>query len=86
MESNKLYVGNLNYKATPDDVKNVFSEYGEVLKVQLITDKETGRLKGYGFVEFATSDEAAAAKNALSDQDFMQRRMKIDFANPKTRN
>ncbi len=80
METNKLYVGNLNYKATSEDVKNIFAKHGNVVSVKLI--EKDGLKKGFGFVEFENASEASTAKDALADQDFMNRKLKIDFAKP----
>ena len=57
----KLYVGNLPYNTTEDDLRNLFSQYGSVDSVAVITDRETGRSKGFGFVEFGNDSEARAA-------------------------
>lgn len=86
MVSNKLYVGNLNYKATSEDVMDLFGQYGEIKSVKLIEGKdETGRVikKGFGFVEFEASDDAARAKEALSGAQFQNRALKVDFARPQ---
>ena len=56
----KIYVGNLNFRATDDSLRDLFSPYGEVTSAKVITDKETGRSRGFGFVEM--SDEAASKK------------------------
>lgn len=55
----KLYVGNLPFSATEDEIRDLFSQYGEVQSVKLITDRETGRPRGFGFVEMENADEAA---------------------------
>ncbi|MEF3192363.1 MAG: RNA-binding protein [Campylobacterales bacterium] len=86
MVSNKLYVGNLNYKATSDDVKELFGQYGAVRAVKLIEGKdETGRVikKGFGFVEFEDASDAKRAKEALSGAQFQSRALKVDFARPQ---
>ena len=75
----KLYVGNLPFSASEDDVRDYFAPYGEVISVALITDRETGRLRGFGFVEM--NDEGAlAAIEALDGQSFMGRNLKINEA------
>ena len=77
--SKKLYVGNLSFSSTEDDVRNAFSAFGEVHSVSLITDRETGRLRGFGFVEM--NDEGAmAAVEALDGQSFQGRNLKINEA------
>lgn len=80
-ELNTLYVGNLNYKASKEDLESLFGEFGEVAKVRLI--EKDGIKKGFGFVEFAESAAAKKSKDELDGQEFMGRRLKIDFALPK---
>lgn len=60
---NKIYVGNLPYSTTEDDLTNAFASFGEIVNIKLIKDRETGRSKGFAFIEFSQSDEA---NNALS--------------------
>ncbi len=65
--SKKIYVGNLPFSASDDEVRNLFAEYGEVNSVSLITDRDTGRPRGFGFVEMASGgDEAISALNGTS--------------------
>ena len=66
-----IYVGNLSYQATEDDVQTVFSEYGTVKRVQLPTDRETGRMRGFGFVEMSSDKEEDAAIEALDGAEWM---------------
>ena len=80
---NKLYVGNLPYAATEDDLKNHFSQAGTVTSVALIKDRATGRAKGFGFVEMATAEEAQKAINMLNGQDFMGRTITVNVARPR---
>ena len=72
MQTNKLYVGNMNYNATHQDVEDLFSNYGTVVNVKLIEGK------GFGFVEMSTQEEAEKAKEALSNADFAGRTLKVD--------
>ena len=65
----KLYVGNLSFTSTESEIRNAFSVYGTVDTVNLITDRDTGRAKGFGFVEMSTAAEANAAVKALHGQD-----------------
>ena len=67
----KLYVGNLPYNTTEDDLRNLFSQYGSIDSVAVITDRETGRSKGFGFVEFGNDAEARSAIQALSGQEYV---------------
>jgi RNA recognition motif-containing protein len=80
----KLYVGNLPFSATEDAVRNLFSTHGAVEKVSLITDRETGRARGFGFVEMSNTD-ATRAMEALNGKDFDGRALKINEAQDKPR-
>lgn len=73
----KLYVGNLPFSATEDGVRELFSQYGEVHSVSIITDRETGRPRGFGFVEM---ENAAEAIGALNGQDFEGRSLTVNEA------
>ncbi len=77
----KLYVGNLTYDTTEDNLVELFSEYGEVLSAQIIIDRDTNRSKGFGFVEMA--DGADEAANALNGQDFKGRNLTVNEARPR---
>ncbi|MBW4544686.1 MAG: RNA-binding protein [Symplocastrum torsivum CPER-KK1] len=78
-----IYVGNLSYEVTQEDLSAVFAEYGSVKRVQLPTDRETGRLRGFGFVEMATEAEEAAAIEALDGAEWMGRDLKVNKAKPR---
>jgi RNA recognition motif-containing protein len=78
-----IYVGNLSYEVTQDTLSAVFAEYGSVKRVQLPTDRETGRLRGFGFVEMGTEAEEAAAIEALDGAEWMGRDLKVNKAKPK---
>ncbi|HUQ11908.1 MAG TPA: RNA-binding protein [Steroidobacteraceae bacterium] len=80
----KLYVGNLPFSATEDGVRTLFSAHGTVEKVSLISDRETGRPRGFGFIEMSNAD-ASRAMQALNGQDFDGRAMKINEAQDKPR-
>jgi RNA recognition motif-containing protein len=77
----KIYVGNLPFSATEDDVHALFSQYGSVESVKLITDRDTGRPRGFGFVEM--SDGASEAIAALNDKEFEGRNLKVNEARPR---
>jgi RNA recognition motif-containing protein len=79
---NKLYVGNLPYAASEDDVKEHFSKAGTVTSVALIKDRATGRAKGFGFVEMSSADEAQKAISMFHGQDFMGRSITVNVARP----
>ena len=79
-----IYVGNLNYTISEDELKNVFSAYGEVISVKLINDKETKRPKGFGFVEMSDDRAANNAIEELNGSDLKGRNMKVNQAKPPT--
>lgn len=81
-----IYVGNLSYKVTEEDLTAVFSEYGSVKRVQLPVDRETGRMRGFGFVEMSTDEEEEAAIEALNGAEWMGRDMKVNKAKPRENN
>ncbi|MDZ7960496.1 MAG: RNA-binding protein [Aulosira sp. DedQUE10] len=78
-----VYVGNLSYEVTEESLNAVFAEYGTVKRVQLPTDRETGRLRGFGFVEMGSEAEEAAAIEALDGAEWMGRDLKVNKAKPK---
>ncbi len=80
----KLYVGNLPFSTTETEVNDLFSQHGEVLDVALISDRETGRPKGFGFVEMKEEQAARDAIGALDGQDFGGRNIKVNEARPRT--
>lgn len=82
--ANKIYVGNLPYSTTEDDLRNEFSECGEIERVQLITDRETGRSKGFAFVTF-TSEDAMAAALEKNNSELQGRALRINKAIEKPR-
>ena len=82
--SKKLYVGNLSFSSTENDIRDHFSAYGEVLSVNLITDRETGRLRGFGFVEMDDAGAAAAIQN-LDGKELGGRSLKVNEAQDKPR-
>jgi RNA recognition motif-containing protein len=78
-----IYVGNLSYDVTQEDLTAVFAEYGSVKRIQLPTDRETGRLRGFAFVEMGTEAEETAAIEALDGAEWMGRDMKVNKAKPR---
>jgi RNA recognition motif-containing protein len=82
MES-KLYVGNLPYDVTEEDLRGLFAQAGEVKEVALITDRATGRSKGFGFVEMATQADAEKAIQTLNNHDLGGRALKVSMARPR---
>ena len=78
-----IYVGNLSYDVTEEDLTSVFAKYGSVKRVQLPTDRETGRMRGFGFVELGADSEEDAAIDALDGAEWMGRDMKVNKAKPR---
>lgn len=78
-----IYVGNLNYEVTQEDLSDVFSEYGKVKRVHLPTDRETGRKRGFGFVEMETEAEEEKAIETLDGAEWMGREIKVNKARPR---
>jgi RNA recognition motif-containing protein len=81
-----LYIGNLDYAINEDQINKMFSEFGEVTSVNIITDKYTGRNKGFGFVEMTNDDEAKAAISALNGKVINSREITVNVARPKSDN
>lgn len=79
----KLYVGNLPFSYTEDELKELFSEFGTVAHVKLITDRETGRSRGFGFVEFESDEEADKAIAAVNGRDMGGRALIVNEARPQ---
>jgi len=80
----KLYVGNLSYNTTEDDLREAFSKIGQIDSVTLIVDKASGRSKGFGFVEMASDEDAGKAITSLNGTAFMERTITVNEAKPKT--
>jgi len=78
-----IYVGNLSYRLNEEELEAAFAQYGTVTKVRIITDRETGRSKGFGFVEMSTKEEADAAIESLNGQDLGGRSLKVNEAKPR---
>ncbi|MBC5797907.1 RNA-binding protein [Sphaerospermopsis sp. LEGE 00249] len=78
-----VYVGNLSYEVTQEALTSVFAEYGTVKRVQIPTDRETGRLRGFAFVEMGSDAEETAAIEALDGAEWMGRGLKVNKARPK---
>lgn len=78
----KIYVGNLSFSSTESDIREHFSQHGDVLDVKLVTDRETGRPRGFGFVEMS-DDDARAAISALDGQELDGRRLTVNEARPR---
>ena len=78
-----IYVGNLSYEITDDEVKDLFSPHGEISSVSIIKDKQSGQSKGFGFVEMPNQAEAEEAIKALNESEVKGRNIKVNQARPK---
>lgn len=83
---NKLFIGNLPYSVTTDDLKQHFAQAGDVVDAVVIMDKMSGRSKGFGFVEFATPEEAKKAIEMFNEKDFNGRNIVVNEAKPQREN
>lgn len=80
----RLYVGNLSYSVTSDQLQELFEQYGQVRSAQVLSDRETGRSRGFGFVEMDVDSEAESAIESLDGQEFGGRRLTVNEAKPRT--
>lgn len=78
----KLYVGNLPFEASEDELKELFSQAGEVVSVTIIKDNYSGRSKGFGFIEMSSQEEVQNAINLLNGKDYQGRDLRVDLARP----
>lgn len=83
MSSSKLYVGNLSYQTTEDGLSELFSQAGTVTSAKIITDRATGRSKGFGFVEMATTEEAVKATEMFNNYSYLDRNLTVNEARPQ---
>jgi len=79
----KIYVGNLSFSVTNQGLEDLFSEYGSVRSAQVVQDRETGRSRGFGFVEMNDANEARAAIKGLNEQELDGRRLSVNEARPR---
>ena len=79
----KLYCGNLSFKVTSSELEQLFAQYGAVDSAQVITDRESGRSKGFGFVEMSSEEEANAAISGLNEQEHEGRNLTVNEARPR---
>jgi RNA recognition motif-containing protein len=86
MSNKKLYVGNLPFNTTEDELKSIFEECGKVISAKIITDRETGRSKGFAFVEMNTPEEAIEAINRFNGALYKERPIKVTEAKPPEEN
>ena len=80
-----IFVGNLPFTASESDLRGIFAEYGEIESVAIITDRDTGRSRGFGFVEMASADEGAAAISALNGRNVDGRDLTVNQAKERSR-
>ncbi len=83
--STNLYVGNLPFNTTSDQLEALFGEHGTVTRAQVVSDRETGRSRGFGFVEMESEAEAQAAIEAFNGQDYGGRRLNVNVARERSR-
>lgn len=79
-----VYVGNLSYEVTEADLNNVFTDYGTVKKIKVPMDRETGRMRGFAFVEMSSEEEEAKAIEELDGAEWLGRTLKVNKARPRT--
>jgi len=79
----KMYVGNIPYNATEEDIRELFSEYGEIDSLKIIQDQFTGQSKGFGFIEMASEEDAKKAMAGLNEKDFMGKSLRVAEARPQ---
>ena len=81
----KIFVANISYNATEDNLKELFSKVGEIESVNIVADKQTGQRKGFGFIEMATEEDAKKAIESLNGTTFMERTLSVAEAKPQSR-
>ena len=81
-----IYVGNLPWDLTEEELREAFAAFGEVETAKIVTDRETGRARGFGFVEMSNKDEGTAAISGLNEKDLKGRAIKVNEARPRTEN
>ena len=83
--SQKIYVGNLSFRSSNQDLEELFGQYGNVTEARVVNDRETGRSRGFGFVSFDSAEAAESAVNAQNGQDFQGRDLKVSIAKEQNR-
>ena len=79
----KLYVGNLSYQTQEEDLRSLFAQYGEITSLNIVMDRDTGRSRGFGFVEYADDEQARAAESALNGAELDGRNLRVNEARPR---
>ena len=80
---NRVYVGNVNFRTTEDSIRELFAAHGEVVSVRMVTDRDTGRYRGFTFVEMASEEQAEAAIAALNGAELDERPLKVNMAHER---
>jgi RNA recognition motif-containing protein len=83
--STNLYVGNLSFRTSTSQLEGLFADFGEVTSAQVITDRDTGQSRGFGFVEMKTADQANSAISGLNGREVDGRQLKVNVAKPRSR-
>ena len=83
MEENKLFVNNMSFETKEEQISELFGEFGEITELKMITDRDTGRFRGFCFITFADAESAANAKNELNGKEFNGREIFVDIAKPQ---
>lgn len=83
--SANIYVGNLSFNTTSNDLQSLFAEHGEVTRAQVVTDRDTGRSRGFGFIEMSSSDAATTAIGALNGHNLDGRELTVNVAKERSR-
>lgn len=78
-----IYVGNLSYRVNDDELRNFFEQFGEVSSAKVVMDRETGRSRGFGFVEMANDDEGKVAVEKANEKELQGRQLKVNEARPR---
>lgn len=81
--SNRIYVGNVNFRTTEDGLRTLFANYGEVISVRMITDRDSGRYRGFSFVEMASEEQANAAVESANGMELDGRPLKVNIAHER---
>ncbi|MFW5744606.1 MAG: RNA recognition motif domain-containing protein [Spirochaetota bacterium] len=79
----KLYVGNLSYQTQEDELREHFAQFGTVVSANVVTDRDTGRSRGFGFVEMSTEEEARAAESGMNGKEVDGRTLKVNESRPR---
>lgn len=79
----KLYVGNLSYQTQESELRDAFAEYGTVVSANIVNDRDTGRSRGFGFVEMTSDEEARAAESAMNGKEVDGRTLKVNESRPR---